>query len=33
MKTTTPDFSNIDRQINQLFECKPLSEAEVKLLC
>lgn len=32
MKTPL-DYSNLDKQINQLFECKPLPEAEVKQLC
>ena len=27
------DYGNLDRQIAQLFECKPLPEAEVKQLC
>ncbi|KAG6405656.1 hypothetical protein SASPL_133248 [Salvia splendens] len=28
-----PGHGNLDRQIQQLMECKPLSEAEVKILC
>ena len=28
-----PGHGNLDRQIEQLMECKPLSEAEVKILC
>jgi len=32
-KITTADISNLDRQIEQLYKCKPLSEAEVKALC
>lgn len=27
------DYGNLDRQIAQLFDCKPLPEAEVKHLC
>jgi hypothetical protein len=27
------DIQNLDRQIEILMECKPLSETEVKLLC
>lgn len=27
------DISNLDRQIAELMECKPLPEAEVKFLC
>lgn len=32
-KMTTSDITNIDKQIETLLECKPLSEAEVKALC
>jgi putative methionine-R-sulfoxide reductase with GAF domain len=27
------EYSNLDRQIEQLMECRPLAEAEVKQLC
>lgn len=27
------DISNLDRQIADLMDCKPLPEAEVKFLC
>lgn len=27
------DYGNLDKQIAQLFDCKPLPEAEVKQLC
>jgi len=30
---TPGDVTNLDRQIEQLLECKPLPEAEVKHLC
>jgi len=32
-KLTAGDVTNLDRQIEHLYECKPLSEAEVKALC
>ena len=28
-----PSYADVDRQIEQLWECKPLSEVEVKNLC
>lgn len=28
-----PGHGDLDRQLEQLMECKPLSEAEVKILC
>jgi hypothetical protein len=30
---TTPETGNLDKQIADLFECKPLPEIEVKALC
>lgn len=33
MKLTSTDIQNLDRQISDLMECKPLPEAEVKFLC
>ncbi len=30
---TSSDVSNIDRWIENLLDCKPLTEFEVKLLC
>ena len=33
LKLSPSDISNIDKQIETLLECKPLSEAEVKALC
>lgn len=27
------DYSNIDRQIEEILTCKPLPEAEIKVLC
>ncbi len=30
---TSSDVSNIDKWIETLLDCKPLSEHEVKLLC
>ena len=34
MKTTPGfDFGNLDRQIADMFKCKPLPEYEVKVLC
>ena len=33
LKLSPADISNIDKQIETLLECKPLSEAEVKALC
>ena len=33
MASTLSDSSNIDRQIEQLMECKLLTESEVKSLC
>lgn len=33
MKTTPVEAGNIDRQIADLFECKPLPEVEIKMLC
>ena len=32
-KLTTGDILNLDKQIEQLMDCKLLSEAEVKALC
>ena len=32
-KLTTSDVSNLDKMIETLMECKPLSEQEVKSLC
>ncbi len=32
-KLTSNDVTNLDRQIEHLYECKPLAEAEVKALC
>lgn len=32
-KLTSGDVMNLDRQIEQLMECKPLPESEVKALC
>ena len=26
-------FSSLDRQINELYDCKPLTESEVEALC
>lgn len=34
MKTTSGfDYNNLDRQISDIFKCKPLPELEVKALC
>ena len=34
MKTTPGfDYNNLDRQISDIFKCKPLPELEVKALC
>lgn len=33
MKTGGFDYSNLDRQITDMFKCKPLPELEVKALC
>ena len=35
MKTTTGggDYSGLDKQIADIFQCKPLPEIEVKMLC
>ena len=33
MASTSSDLSNLDRQIEQLMECKPLADIEVKVLC
>ncbi len=30
---TQGDLNNLDKWIAQLYECKPISEAEVKTLC
>jgi hypothetical protein len=27
------EYSNIDRQIEEILTCKPLPEAEIKVLC
>ena len=32
-KLNTSDITNIDKQIESLLECKPLSEQDVKALC
>lgn len=32
-RLTSGDISNLDKQIEHLMECKPLSETEVKVLC
>lgn len=32
MKTTF-DYGNLDRQIADMFKCKPLPESEVRALC
>lgn len=32
-KQNTLDYGNLDKQIESLLECKPLSESEVKALC
>ena len=32
-KLNNSDITNLDRQIAELMECKPLAEAEVKFLC
>ena len=32
-KLTNNDISNLDKQISELMECKPLPEADVKFLC
>ena len=32
-RLSSSESSNIDKQIEQLFQCKPLSEQEVKGLC
>lgn len=32
-KSSMADYGDLDRQIKQLWECKPLSELEVKQLC
>ncbi len=32
-KLNTSDITNIDKQIETLLECKPLSETDVKALC
>lgn len=32
-KLTSADASNLDRQIQHLYTCKPLPESEVKALC
>lgn len=32
-RLNTSEVGNIDKQIEQLMQCKPLSEIEVKLLC
>ena len=33
MKLTSQDIGNLDKSINDLFECHPLPEAEVKFIC
>lgn len=33
MKLTSTDITNLDKQIETLFDCKLLTEAEVKNLC
>lgn len=33
MKSTGFDYNNLDRQIADMFKCKPLPELEVKALC
>lgn len=33
MKTSGFDYSNLDRQISDMFKCKPLPEQEVRALC
>jgi serine/threonine-protein phosphatase 2A catalytic subunit len=32
-RQNTSDNNNLDRQIEQLMQCKPLPEAEIKQLC
>ena len=32
-KLNNSDIGNLDRQITELMDCKPLPEAEVKFLC
>lgn len=32
-KLTSTDIGNLDRQLEQLYECKILTEAEIKVLC
>ena len=32
-KLSSNDVTNLDRQIEHLYECKPLPENEVKALC
>lgn len=32
-KLTSTDIGNLDRQLEQLYECKTLTEAEIKVLC
>jgi len=32
-KLSASEIENLDKQIEQLMECKPLSELEVKNLC
>ncbi|CAD8109122.1 unnamed protein product [Paramecium primaurelia] len=32
-KITTPEANNLDNQIQHLYQCKPLPEQDVKLLC
>ena len=32
-KFNQSDIANLDRQIEQLLDCKPLPEGEVKALC
>jgi hypothetical protein len=32
-KLSQSDIENIDKQLEQLFDCKPISEAEIKSLC
>ena len=33
MKLNNQDIGNLDKSINNLFECQPLPEAEVKFIC
>ena len=33
MTQTPQDVSNIDRQIQELMECRPIPEIEIKALC